>query len=106
MSIFILHNSGVFLYFQAILDTIIMISFYSLSLPMTKKEYILKILDALTGYRSLARGLKILVDGNVLDDKTIDSLVDIFAKTIDEINDSEVKSKLQNQKTFLNNSKR
>lgn len=68
---------------------------------MSKKEYILKVLDALTGYRPLARGLKILVDGNALDDKTIDSLVDIFAKTIDSIQDSEAKTKLQKSKDAL-----
>ncbi|EKD24902.1 MAG: hypothetical protein ACD_80C00145G0036 [uncultured bacterium (gcode 4)] len=68
---------------------------------MTKKEYILKILDALTGYRALARGLKILVEGNTLDDTTIDNLVDIFAKTIDEIQDSETKWKLQKSKDVL-----
>jgi len=62
---------------------------------MTKKDYILKVLDALTGTRPLARGLKILVNGNALDDKTIDNLADIFAKTIDEIEDSEAKTKLQ-----------
>jgi len=68
---------------------------------MTKKEYILKVLDALTGHRPLARGLKILVDGNALDDATIDSLVDIFAKTIDELQDSEAKEKLQKSKKVL-----
>jgi hypothetical protein len=68
---------------------------------MTKKDYILKILDALTGYRALARGLKILVEGNALDDTTIDSLVDIFAKTIEGINDSEAKAKLQKSKDVL-----
>ncbi len=68
---------------------------------MTKKEYILKVIDALMGYRPLARGLKILVEGNALDDATIDSLVDIFAKTIDEINDTEAKTKLQKSKDIL-----
>lgn len=68
---------------------------------MTKKEYILKVLDTLIGYRPLARGLKILMDGNALDDKTIDSLVDIFAKTIDESKDSEAKEKLQKSKDIL-----
>ncbi|MEI6775188.1 MAG: hypothetical protein WCL18_10905 [bacterium] len=68
---------------------------------MTKKEYILKILDALIGYRPLARGLKILVDGNALDDKTINSLVDIFAKTIDTLEDGEAKEKLQKSKNVI-----
>lgn len=70
-------------------------------LLMTKKEYILKVLDALVGYWPLARGLKILIDGNALDDKTIDSLVDILSKTIDEIKDGETKEKLQKSKSVL-----
>ncbi len=53
------------------------------------------------GYWPLARGLKILVNGNALDDKTIDSLVDIFAKTINEIQNSETKQKLQKSKEVL-----
>ena len=68
---------------------------------MTKKDYILKILDALMGYWPLARGLKMLVEGNILDDKTTNSLVDIFAKTIDEIEDGEAKEKLQKSKNIL-----
>lgn len=68
---------------------------------MTKKEYILKVLDALIGIWPLARGLKILVEGNVLDDKTIDSLVDILATTIDEINDGEAREKLQKSKDVI-----
>lgn len=68
---------------------------------MTKKEYILKVLDALVGYWPLARGLKILVDGNALDDNTIDNLVDILSKTIDEIKDGEEKEKIQKSKNVL-----
>lgn len=68
---------------------------------MTKKEYILKVLDAVMPYRPLARGLKILVDGNALNENTINSLVDIFDRTIDEIEDNEAKSKLQKSKTVL-----
>ncbi len=70
-------------------------------LIMTKKEYILKVLDALVGYWPLARGLKILVDGNALDDNTIDNLVDILSKTIDEIKDGEEKEKIQKSKNVL-----
>ncbi len=68
---------------------------------MTQKQYILKVLDALIGYRPLARGLKILVEGNVLDTKTMDSLVDIFAKAIDEITDMTAKEKLQKSKDVI-----
>lgn len=41
------------------------------------------------------------MDGNALDDKTIDSLVDIFGKAIDESKDKEVKEKLQKSKDIL-----
>lgn len=68
---------------------------------MTQKQYIFKVLDALIGYRPLARGLKILVEGNVLDTKTMDSLVDIFAKAIDEITDMTAKEKLQKSKDVI-----
>jgi hypothetical protein len=68
---------------------------------MTKKDYILKVLDALIGYRPLARGLKILVDGNALDDTTIDSLVDIFATTIKDINNKDAKEKIEKSKNVL-----
>ena len=68
---------------------------------MTKKEYILKLLDALEPYRPLSRGLKILVDGDALNDETIDKLVDIFSKNIETINDAVAKEKLGESKTFL-----
>jgi len=68
---------------------------------MTKKEYILKILDALMGSWPLARGLKILVEGDALDEDTIQKIVDIFAKTIDEIEDSKDKEKLIKSKNAL-----
>ena len=68
---------------------------------MTKKEYILKLLDALMGYRPLARGLKILVEGNALDDKTIDTLIDIFSQTIKEIDDAKLTEKLEKSKEYL-----
>lgn len=68
---------------------------------MDKKEYILKLLDALTEYWPLARGLKILIADNVLDENTIDGLVDIFAKAIDEVQDTTIQKKLQKSKDFL-----
>ena len=68
---------------------------------MTKKDYILKILDALMGSWPLARGLKILVEGDALDENTVQKIVDIFAKTIDEIEDSKDKEKLIKSKNAL-----
>lgn len=68
---------------------------------MTKKDYILKVLDALIGTWPLARGLKILVEGNALSEETIDSLVDILSKTIDGLQDSKTKEKLQKSKDII-----
>ena len=68
---------------------------------MSKKEYILKVLDATMEYFPLARGLKILINGDALDDTTIDTLVNILTKTIDEISDGETKRKLEKSKEFL-----
>ncbi len=68
---------------------------------MAKKDYILKVLDALMGHRPLARGLKILIEGNGLNDKTIDSFVDIFSKTIDGVVNAEVQEKLKKSKDAL-----
>ncbi|MEI6117820.1 MAG: hypothetical protein WCP92_00755 [bacterium] len=68
---------------------------------MNKKDYILKVLDATMDYFPLARGLKILISGEALDDTAIDTLVSILTKTINEINDGEAKKKLQKSKDFL-----
>lgn len=68
---------------------------------MTKKEYIIKILDALTGYRPLARGIKILVNGDVLDTKTIDGITDLLSAAIEETKDLSVKNKLQTSSAVL-----
>ena len=68
---------------------------------MSRKDYILKVLDATMDYFPLARGLKILISGEALDDTAIDTLVSILTKTINEISDGEAKRKLQKSKDFL-----
>lgn len=68
---------------------------------MDKKEYILKVLDALNGHWVLANGLKILVEGNALDDATLDGLIDIMTEAIDEVTTNEAKEKLQKSKDIL-----
>ena len=69
---------------------------------MSKKEYILKVLDALIGIWPLARGLRILVDGNALDEKTIDNLIGLLSKTIATIQENdESKIKLQKSKDAI-----
>jgi hypothetical protein len=68
---------------------------------MSKKDYILKILDATMDYFPLARGLKILISGDALDDTAIDTLISILNKAISEINDGEAKRKLEKSRDFL-----
>ncbi|MCX6824019.1 MAG: hypothetical protein NT085_02740 [candidate division SR1 bacterium] len=68
---------------------------------MSKKDYILKVLDTTMDYFPLARGLKILISGEALDDTAIDTLVSILTKTMNEITDGEAKRKLQKSKDFL-----
>lgn len=52
-------------------------------------------------YFPLARGLKILINGEALDNDTIDTLIIILSKAIEEVNDGETKKKLQKSKDFL-----
>lgn len=54
---------------------------------MTKKEYILAVIDALPDWE-MWRGIKAMVQNNQLDDETIDKVVIIFKKVMQEITDS------------------
>ena len=54
---------------------------------MTKKEYILAVIDALPK-REMWRGIKAMVQNDQLEDETIDKLVIIFKKVMKEITDS------------------
>ena len=53
---------------------------------MTKKEYILAVIDALPKWE-MGRGIKAMVVNNELEDETIDKLVVIFEKMMKEITD-------------------
>jgi hypothetical protein len=68
---------------------------------MTKKEYIIKLMTALEGKRAFAKGLKLLVEGNILDDVTIDGLVKIFVAAIHEVKNAESKNILEKGKDYL-----
>ncbi len=68
---------------------------------MTKKEYIIKILDLLIDSRSMARDIKSLIQDNNIDDTWISALYDIISKTLDSVSDQEVKAKLQKSMDFL-----
>ena len=68
---------------------------------MTKKQYLLKLLTALDGKWPMARGLRLLVEQNILNDQTIDSLYLVFAEAIKNINDKNTKESLIKWQEFL-----
>jgi len=49
----------------------------------------------------MAEGLGILVEGNALDDKSIDGLINIIENAINSVEDDLSKEKLQKSKEFL-----
>ena len=61
---------------------------------MTKKEYILAVIDALPKWE-MWRWIKAMVLNNQLEDETIDKLVIIFKKVVREITDSLRKNKVK-----------
>ncbi len=63
-------------------------------LNMTKKEYILAVIDALPKWE-MWRGIKAMVQNNQLNEETIDKLVIIFKKVVKEITDSFRKNNVQ-----------
>lgn len=68
---------------------------------MSKKEYILKVLEALENKWPIAKWLKILVEGNSFDDVAIDGLIDIFDNMLEQITDKETKDTLLKSKSVL-----
>ena len=68
---------------------------------MTKKEYILKMLDGLKDSRPMAAGLKLLVEKDVLAAGLIDRLTEIFKNAINTVTDKTQKEKLQKGADFL-----
>ncbi len=51
---------------------------------MTKKEYLITVLDAIPD-RQMGRGLKTLIANNQLNEETIDKMVVIFKRAMDRI---------------------
>lgn len=68
---------------------------------MTKKEYLLKLLTALDGKWSMARGLRLLVEQNVLDDQTLGWLQHIFAEALKQVNTQKSQESLLKGQAFL-----
>lgn len=61
---------------------------------MTKKEYILKVLDAVKNARPMAPWLRILVDNNALNDQLMDSLIALFREAANKTLDQKSKAVL------------
>lgn len=55
---------------------------------MTKKDYMLKILDAVQPYRNLAPSIRILLEWNVLDDEALDAILAIFRQAAQSATDT------------------
>lgn len=68
---------------------------------MTKKDYMLKLLDLLAPIRPMALALKTLVEGNLLTEATMDSLMIIFDETINSVIDEEKREKLVRGKEVI-----
>ena len=68
---------------------------------MTKKDYILKLLEALKDTWPMAQGLKLLVQWNVMSDDLINILTDILTTAINEATNEWQKTKLKKWAEFL-----
>ncbi len=71
---------------------------------MTRKEYLIKILSFLEKDWPVATGLKILIQEDVLDTETLDTIQKILDDAIEKTKNEKEKSKLQalkNQLVFI-----
>ena len=69
---------------------------------MTKKEYILKMLDMIKDIFPPAQDLKVLVEGDVVSDQMIDTLVAMLKEVREAITDEIQKAKLDKSIEFMN----
>ncbi len=68
---------------------------------MSKKEYILKLFESLGKNWEAAKGLKILIERNLLDDTTVDALIQIIKSKVQETSNAIQKEKLDKSVAFL-----
>ena len=68
---------------------------------MSKKDYILKLLDLLKEIREPAIGLKLLVESNDMDSNTIDQLYNTLSTAVHNVVSWTQKEKLQKWVEFL-----
>lgn len=70
---------------------------------MDKKDFVLKILDTIKDSWDMAPGLKILVENNALDDKTIDTLVWLFREAAANTQNVRAKQALEKWADLIDN---
>lgn len=68
---------------------------------MSKKEYLLRLLDTLQDIWPLASGLYILVNANTVDENLIDILIKTIETSINTATDQVQRATLQKAKNFL-----
>lgn len=70
---------------------------------MNKKDFVIKVLDAIKNNRDMAPGLKVLVENNALDDKTIDTIVSVFREAAANTQNIQAKQALQKWAALIEN---
>jgi len=68
---------------------------------MNKKEYVIKVLDMLKNSFPLALGLKYFVENADVDNRFLDTMIDVIQKSMDGIADGLEKQKLERSMNFL-----
>lgn len=71
------------------------------STAMTKKEYILTLLERLSGTRNYAEGLKLIVEQNDVSDTIIDGIYTLLSQAIHETVESDKKQSLEKSLELL-----
>lgn len=72
---------------------------------MTKKEFLIALLDKFQDDRLPAVGLKALIDANQLDESNIDAIINVFQKAATEVTNESLKAKLHKGIITLENLK-
>jgi hypothetical protein len=68
---------------------------------MDKKKYVIKILELIRDSFPLADWLILLIKNHGISDELLDSLISSFEKSLGEIEDEEIKSRISKSKDFL-----
>ena len=68
---------------------------------MTKKDYIITLLNKLDGIRNMAWPLQTLIQHTDIDDEFIDGLAAMMMEAVHEVSDASNQAKLQSSQNFL-----